>query len=72
MNNQFKHWYDLPEDEIGEAVAQVIHTIDQNNNDMRERFAQYATIYRNDNFSNWNSFTSDTQSTNRPPLPKNG
>lgn len=69
LSDEWKNWYDLPEDKIGGAVAQVVDRIEVNNYEERNRFMRYARLYGNYEALGWSQLAaanrSDTTS-NKP------
>ena len=69
LDDSVMRWWDLSEDEIAGAIAQLVVRIDQNNVDYRELFMRYARLYGNYEALGFNNLSnSGAQRTNNFPV----
>lgn len=47
LSDESRNWWELDEDKIGPALQQIVETIDNNNNIVREKFVVNAQMYGN-------------------------
>lgn len=70
ISDDMRQWWDKPEDQIAGCIASLVHRIDRNNVEYRERFMRFARLYGNYEalgFANLTS-TNTFQNTNNLPV----